>query len=107
MAINAPEGGIIKELLVNEEDTVIVGQDLIRLEPGSSGSDVSSATPPKQPESDRQDLQTQHQAVAGKEAKQPAQWPLQATPASSQTPGSRLERRVRTIRYLLALVTFL
>jgi len=32
--VNAPESGTIKELLVNEEDTVTVGQDLVRLETG-------------------------------------------------------------------------
>lgn len=32
--MNAPEAGTIKEFLVNEEDTVTVGQDLLRLELG-------------------------------------------------------------------------
>lgn len=36
MAVNAPEAGTIKELLVNEEDTVTVGQDLLRMELGSA-----------------------------------------------------------------------
>lgn len=34
VAVNAPEAGTIKEFLVNEEDTVTVGQDLLRLELG-------------------------------------------------------------------------
>jgi 2-oxoglutarate dehydrogenase E2 component (dihydrolipoamide succinyltransferase) len=35
VSVNAPEAGTIKELLVNEEDTVEVGQDLAKIEPGS------------------------------------------------------------------------
>lgn len=42
MAVNAPEAGTIRELLVNEEDTVTVGQDLLRLEPGSGAADKVS-----------------------------------------------------------------
>lgn len=34
VAVNAPEAGTIKEFLANEEDTVTVGQDLVRLETG-------------------------------------------------------------------------
>jgi 2-oxoglutarate dehydrogenase E2 component (dihydrolipoamide succinyltransferase) len=36
VAVNAPEAGTIKEFLANEEDTVTVGQDLVRLEPGGA-----------------------------------------------------------------------
>lgn len=34
MAVNAPSAGTIKEFLANEEDTVTVGQDLLKLELG-------------------------------------------------------------------------
>jgi 2-oxoglutarate dehydrogenase E2 component (dihydrolipoamide succinyltransferase) len=37
VSVNAPEAGTIKEFLANEEDTVTVGQDLVRLESGGSG----------------------------------------------------------------------
>ncbi|OOF98478.1 hypothetical protein ASPCADRAFT_42160 [Aspergillus carbonarius ITEM 5010] len=36
VSVNAPESGTIKELLVSEEDTVTVGQDLIKLELGGA-----------------------------------------------------------------------
>ena len=36
VAVNAPEAGTIKEFLVNEEDTVTVGQDLVKMELGES-----------------------------------------------------------------------
>ena len=40
VAVNAPEAGIIKEFLANEEDTVTVGQDLVKLEiSGAAGED--------------------------------------------------------------------
>ncbi|KAG0136069.1 hypothetical protein HOY82DRAFT_104143 [Tuber indicum] len=36
VAVNAPEAGTITELLVEEEATVTVGQDLVKLEPGGA-----------------------------------------------------------------------
>ena len=36
MAVNAPEAGTVTEYLANEEDTVTVGQDLLKLELGGS-----------------------------------------------------------------------
>lgn len=38
VSVNAPEAGTIKELLVNEGDTVTVGQEVAKLEPGEGGS---------------------------------------------------------------------
>ncbi|EXJ95547.1 dihydrolipoyllysine-residue succinyltransferase, E2 component [Capronia coronata CBS 617.96] len=37
VAVNAPEAGTIKELLVGEGDTVTVGQDIAKIEPGEGG----------------------------------------------------------------------
>ena len=37
MAVNAPTAGKITELLAKEEDTVVVGQDLFRIEAGEGG----------------------------------------------------------------------
>ncbi|TGO18749.1 hypothetical protein BTUL_0008g01340 [Botrytis tulipae] len=46
VAVNAPEAGTIKEFLANEEDTVTVGQDLVRLELGGApeGGDKEKAS---------------------------------------------------------------
>lgn len=43
--MNAPDAGTIKEFLANEEDTVIVGQDLLKMELGgaSEGSEKQEA----------------------------------------------------------------
>ncbi|KZT69171.1 dihydrolipoamide succinyltransferase [Daedalea quercina L-15889] len=46
VSVNAPVSGTITEHLANEEDTVSVGQDLFRLEPG----EVSAAPQGKKPE---------------------------------------------------------
>lgn len=43
VAVNAPEAGTIKEFLANEEDTVTVGQDLVRLESGGSAGGEKTA----------------------------------------------------------------
>ncbi|KJZ70443.1 Dihydrolipoyllysine-residue succinyltransferase component of 2-oxoglutarate dehydrogenase complex [Hirsutella minnesotensis 3608] len=47
VAVNAPEAGTIKEFLVSEEDTVTVGQDLVRIELGGapSGGDAKDTAP--------------------------------------------------------------
>jgi len=53
VSVNAPASGKITELLANEEDTVMVGQDLFRFAPGEAGessSTPSSEAPPPQAE---------------------------------------------------------
>ena len=42
VAVNAPDAGTIKEFLANEEDTVTVGQDLVRIEVGGAPSPSSN-----------------------------------------------------------------
>ncbi|TFK48966.1 dihydrolipoamide succinyltransferase [Heliocybe sulcata] len=45
VSVNAPAAGTITELLANEEDTVSVGQDLFRFEPGEGGAPSGGETP--------------------------------------------------------------
>lgn len=47
VTVNAPMSGKIVELLFSEEDTVTVGQDMFRIEPGEGGA-ASSSEAPKQ-----------------------------------------------------------
>ncbi|KAI9052530.1 hypothetical protein LZ554_003873 [Drepanopeziza brunnea f. sp. 'monogermtubi'] len=57
VAVNAPEAGTIKEFLANEEDTVTVGQDLVRMELGEApegGSKEKASSEPKEPASKEQ-----------------------------------------------------
>lgn len=48
MAVNAPEAGTIKEFLVKEEDTVTVGQDLVKIELGGEPKEGGESAPAKQ-----------------------------------------------------------
>lgn len=130
VAVNAPEAGTIKEFLVNEEDTVTVGQDLVRMElggtssegaekPAKSQSKESASTTPKEetakpvepekkaePESKPQPKQEAKPAppppTESKDTSvsKPSQPPKDA---SSATPvlGSREERRVKMNRMRL------
>ncbi|PNS21342.1 Dihydrolipoyllysine-residue succinyltransferase component of 2-oxoglutarate dehydrogenase complex, mitochondrial [Sphaceloma murrayae] len=70
VAVNAPEAGTIKEFLVSEEDTVTVGQDLVKLELGGAPSGDSKAkSEPKEPASEKQE--TSSQPDGGKEDQAP------------------------------------
>ena len=74
VAVNAPEAGTIKEFLVNEEDTVTVGQDLLKMELGgapSGGAKEEAKEEPKAPASDKQE--TSSQPDGGKEKEAPKQ----------------------------------
>lgn len=56
MSVNAPEAGTIKEFFVKEEDTVTVGQDLLKMETGGEVKDVkkTGGQIPKSPAADDQ-----------------------------------------------------
>ncbi|KAF7557707.1 hypothetical protein G7Z17_g444 [Cylindrodendrum hubeiense] len=45
VAVNAPEAGTIREFLVSEKDTVIVGQGLVRLELGDTPPSIDNEVP--------------------------------------------------------------
>lgn len=71
VAVNAPEAGTIKELLVNEEDTVTVGQDLLKMELGgepSGGKKEEGKSEPKEPASSEQETSSQPEGGKEKEA---------------------------------------
>jgi 2-oxoglutarate dehydrogenase E2 component (dihydrolipoamide succinyltransferase) len=117
--VNATEAGVIKELLVKEEDTVTVGQDLVRIEvgaePGSKAAPESDSKPHEaKPESKADEAKPAEEG--SKEASTPApkepspppkpepkksDAPKPSTPAPAEsagatpsTPGGREERRV-------------
>jgi len=48
VAVNAPEAGTIKEFLANEEDTVTVGQDLLRIELGGAPAEKGDKEAPSE-----------------------------------------------------------
>lgn len=127
VAVNAPAAGTIKELLANEEDTVTVGQDLIRLELGdapaggdkqaSSGSEDSApkkedSQPEKKSEPESKPAPTTPKEESKpKETSKPAPPPEKKEPSKSSTSkessssgptlGSRDERKVKMNRMRL------
>lgn len=64
MAVNAPAAGTIKEFLANEEDTVTVGQDLLKLELGGE--------PQKEGKEEGGQPQKEGKEEGGQEPKAPA-----------------------------------
>lgn len=88
MSVNAPEAGTIKEFLVNEEDTVTVGQDLVKLEPGgepSSSGKMEAKEEPKEASPKEQETSS-HSEGQGEQQKDTTQPPKEETkpPPSKQ-----------------------
>ncbi|THV48697.1 hypothetical protein BGAL_0232g00010 [Botrytis galanthina] len=123
VAVNAPEAGTIKEFLANEEDTVTVGQDLVRLELGGApegGDKEKASSEPKEaaskdqstssdPEpSKKEDSSSPPPAEKKSEPKEtpkpkPSESKKQESSSSSSGPslGNREERRVKMNRMRL------
>ncbi|OAA73762.1 Dihydrolipoamide succinyltransferase [Cordyceps fumosorosea ARSEF 2679] len=126
VAVNATEAGTIKEFFVNEEDTVTVGQDLVRIEAGGSPTPKHEPTPKAEeqakpavePESSEKQKKPEPKHEAKQETKPQAEVATPAapqrpaaekssTPSSAQTSdsgptlGSREERRVKMNRMRL------
>lgn len=74
VAVNATEAGTIKELLVGEEDTVTVGQDLARIEPGAAPEGGAEKPAPKE------------------DAKEPEPAPKSEPPAKEAEPAPKPEK---------------
>jgi len=76
VAVNAPVAGTIKEFLAKEEDTVTVGQPLVKLELGGEPgqSESKGKDEPKSPASDSKETSSQPegQQESSKQAEQPA-----------------------------------
>lgn len=110
MAVNATEAGVIKEFFVSEEDTVTVGQDLVRLETGgekpaesekpkeeSAPSESKPAAEPEQPKSQPEPTKSEKPAPPPQPKEQPekkSQPEPAAASRSEPTAGNREERRV-------------
>lgn len=122
VAVNAPEAGTIKEFLVNEEDTVTVGQDIVRLELGGAppeGAGKSEAKEPPQEQSQEPEKKPESESTPPPKQQdaKPAQPPAASEkkePAPSSKPGKetkdapapvsvgdREERRVKMNRMRL------
>lgn len=118
VAVNAPQAGTIKEFLANEEDTVTVGQDLVRIELGDAPAGGAKEEA-KEPASKEQSTSSDPEPKKGNSKPEPAQEkkpePKKETPppkkpepktesksaSSGPTLGSREERRVKMNRMRL------
>ncbi|OQE12005.1 hypothetical protein PENFLA_c065G02766 [Penicillium flavigenum] len=117
VSVNAPESGTIKEFLVNEEDTVTVGQDLVKLELGAApegGKKDEGAEKPKEPEP-KESEPKKDASPAPAEAEKPKEpepkkaAPTKEAPKAESKPqaaeqpalGDREERRVKMNRMRL------
>lgn len=122
VAVNAPAAGTIKELLASEEDTVTVGQDLLRIElgdaPAGGEKQASEAAPKEEPKAEKSEPESKPAPAPAppkeeskpKEASKPApppekkEAPKSASKESSSsgpTLGSREERKVKMNRMRL------
>ncbi|CAD6442997.1 ef592eb7-bb28-4702-b5ee-97db4e770543 [Sclerotinia trifoliorum] len=124
VAVNAPEAGTIKEFLANEEDTVTVGQDLVRLELGGApagGDKEKASSEPKEPASKDQSTSSDPEPSKSREQSnsspppekkaepketpkpKPSESKKQESSSSSSAPtlGNREERRVKMNRMRL------
>ncbi|KIJ36915.1 hypothetical protein M422DRAFT_232124 [Sphaerobolus stellatus SS14] len=54
VSVNATTAGKIVELLANEDDTVTVGQDLFKIEPGAQGESKPAEKPTEEPKAQKQ-----------------------------------------------------
>ncbi|KAL4894364.1 hypothetical protein BDV59DRAFT_17663 [Aspergillus ambiguus] len=114
VSVNAPESGIVKELLVGEEDTVTVGQDLAKIEPGAAPEGKKEDAPkesapseqPKAPEPEQPKAPEAPKAPAAEKPSAPEapKKPEPAAPTSGDAKpavGGREERRVKMNRMRL------
>ncbi|KAI0828721.1 dihydrolipoamide succinyltransferase [Trametes gibbosa] len=131
VSVNAPAAGRITELLANEEDTVSVGQDLFRFEPGAveetapkeekseevketkdaaepKDQQVDKSTPPPPSPSPEQVRKPDPAGAQGgaakkevKETSKPASKESKQPTPTPRVPGSRSETRVKMNRMRL------
>ncbi|KAF3763723.1 dihydrolipoamide succinyltransferase [Cryphonectria parasitica EP155] len=124
VAVNAPEAGTIKEFLVNEEDTVTVGQDIVRLELGGAPSGGAEKSEGKEPAKEESKEESKPESKSEPESKPepkkeeskpappppapekkgpspPPQKPTKESSDGSASMGNREERRVKMNRMRL------
>ncbi|KAK0757574.1 hypothetical protein N5P37_009588 [Trichoderma harzianum] len=120
VAVNATEAGVIKEFFVSEEDTVTVGQDLVRVEIGGekpaesekpkeesapSPSESKESKPAAEPEQPKSEPAKSEKPAPPPQPKEQPEKKSQPEPAaaskSEPAAGNREERRVKMNRMRL------
>lgn len=96
VAVNAPEAGTIKEFLANEEDTVTVGQDIVRLElggaPPEGAAEPKDKEPEKKPES-KPEAESKPEPKKEESSPAPPPAPEKKAPAPSSKPKETKETK--------------
>ncbi|KAF7344460.1 Dihydrolipoamide succinyltransferase [Mycena sanguinolenta] len=122
VSVNAPTSGKIVELLAQEEDTVTVGQDLFRIEPGEAEASSEPTPSPTAETSAPKETEKPEEKPAEKAPPKPSSQPQSSQPskpepkkesskkesskpeaaaAAPAAPGSRNETRVKMNRMRL------
>ncbi|GKZ27502.1 2-oxoglutarate dehydrogenase complex E2 component [Aspergillus brasiliensis] len=121
VSVNAPESGTIKEFLVGEEDTVTVGQDLVKLELGGApetkkedatekpaapaAADKPTASEPEKPKAPDAPKPSSEKATPSEPSSSKKTEPAATKPLASEdtkpSVGGREERRVKMNRMRL------
>ncbi|KAF3079841.1 2-oxoglutarate dehydrogenase complex E2 component, variant 2 [Orbilia oligospora] len=112
VAVNAPQAGILKELLVEADTTVTVGQDLARLEPGEGApkpakeetkkEEPAPSPPPKKTEESKPaEKALQPKKVAEKPKAETSPPPTTHSAPAADGIGNRGEQRVKMNRMRL------
>ncbi|PLW36472.1 hypothetical protein PCASD_11204 [Puccinia coronata f. sp. avenae] len=82
VSVNAPKSGKIVETLANEEDTVTVGQDLFKLEPGEGPGEDAASKPSSESQS-----HSKSEVTSGAKDESQAKSTAEATPDRQPTPS--------------------
>lgn len=83
VSVNAPKSGKIVEIMANEEDTVTVGQDLFKLEPGEGSGEGEEA--PKT--TSKNETHSESEVTSGAKDEKEAKAVAEATPDRHPTPS--------------------
>lgn len=88
--VNAPVSGTITELMVSPDDTVVVGQEIAKIEPGAAPEGAAAPAAPKKEETMKEETPAPKKEEAPAPKKEaPASTPKKATPApSSSSPAA-------------------
>ncbi|KAI2627484.1 2-oxoacid dehydrogenase acyltransferase [Hypoxylon sp. NC1633] len=71
VAVNAPESGVLKELLANEEDTVTVDQEIAKIEAGTAPQEGGENSEPAKEPPSKDEASTESRPAPAEEEKKP------------------------------------
>jgi len=94
VTVNAPMSGTIVELLFKEEDTVTVGADMFRIEPGEGGAASSSGIPKEElKEAPKEEKKEDEGSAPAVSEPQPREEPKLAPPAKEEKKSEKKEEK--------------